>query len=188
MGAAVVTFCVMAFTKDHSRDVVDFWAKASAEWFRKSPAFDRAFRNRFAASFDLVRDKRDGWADAGEDQLARLILLDQYPRNAFRGSPRMYATDPRAIEVARLAMPLIKTVRADLRLFMVLPFAHSEDLADQDISVQLHRQHLPSGVSKAKRHREIIQRFGRFPHRNKILGRTPTPAEISYLRNGGFNG
>lgn len=172
-------------------EVVGFWRGASAEWFLKSPAFDARFRLTFAELFkaaaagDLAR-----WEDSAQGCLALLILLDQYPRNAFRGTPQMYASDPQARRIAQLAAARgdIARVPQDMILFMLLPFAHSEAPEDQAASVALHRRYLPSGLTRAMRHQAIISRFGRFPHRHAILNRAPSAAETRYLQSGGFQG
>lgn len=119
-----------------------------------------------------------------------MILLDQFPRNAFRGTARMYATDARARKLAREAEARGHMARLDpdLRLFLALPFSHSEDPADQDIALRLNRRLGQPWISHAEGHRDIIRRFGRFPHRNPILGRTTTPEEARFLKNGGFRG
>jgi uncharacterized protein (DUF924 family) len=120
-----------------------------------------------------------------------LILLDQFPRNAFRGTKRMYATDARARSIADRAIRdgHDLAIETPLRLFMYLPFGHSEDLADQERSVELARRSLaPVDLVHAEHHRDIIRRFGRFPHRNAILGRVSRPDEVRYLAEGGFAG
>lgn len=173
------------------REVVDWWRAHPGAWFAKSPAFDAAFRARFAdlhaaaATGDL-----DAWQGTAEGCLALLILLDQYPRNAFRGTARMYDTDARARLVAHRAeaQGFIPALPEELRPFLLLPFSHSEDAADQARAVALHRRYLPSGLSRAARHHDIIARFGRFPHRQPILGNPLTPDEDRYLTGGGFRG
>jgi uncharacterized protein (DUF924 family) len=119
-----------------------------------------------------------------------VILLDQFPRNAFRGTARMYGTDSQARTVAEQAIEagFDAQIAADLRLFFYLPFAHSESLADQDRSLNLCTALGPEYMKHAEEHREIIKRFGRFPHRNEILGRTPTDEERRFLDKGGFAG
>lgn len=172
-------------------DVVRFWRAAHADWFSHDPAFDRRFRERF---FDLhlsaARRERDNWADTPEGSLALLILLDQLPRNAFRGTGHMYATDPLARYFARMAYAAgyMEVVEPELRLFFCLPFAHSEDIADQDLSVELNTRLGPTEQSHAERHRDIIRRFGRFPHRNSLLLRKATAQEQAFLDRGGFAG
>ncbi len=174
-------------------DVVGFWKQAGDEgrWFDKDKDFDRKFRGHF---FDLhmeVAERRhDNWMETPEGALALLILTDQFPRNAFRGTAHMYATDALARLYARQAMDAghIERVEPDLRLFFCLPFAHSEEIGDQDDSVELNARLGEPWLSHAEGHREIIRRFGRFPHRNPMLGRETTREEAAFLRNGGFQG
>jgi uncharacterized protein (DUF924 family) len=132
----------------------------------------------------------DGWLATPAGALALLLLLDQFPRNSFRGTPRMYATDATARRIAAAAVDAghDRQMPPDLRKFLYLPFAHSEDLADQDRAVALSR-HLgtPDSVS-SERHRDIVRRFGRVPHRNPILGRTMTEEEQDFLDQGGYAG
>jgi uncharacterized protein (DUF924 family) len=172
--------------------VVDFWRAAGPDsWFAKDPAFDQRFREKFASMYEAAaRGELEHWQQAPESALALLLLLDQYPRNAFRGTPRMYATDPLARKVAAAAVAAghDEKLEPPLRLFVYLPFAHSENLADQARSVELTRSLGQSALSHAEGHRDIIQRFGRFPHRNKILGRAPRLEEERYLAEGGFAG
>jgi uncharacterized protein (DUF924 family) len=175
-----------------AHDVVDFWWLAGPErWFAKDSTFDNAFRQRFLDLHDkAARGDLALWSGSAEGALALVILLDQFPRNAFRGTPRMYATDTQARRVARMAIAAghDRSVSKDLRPFLYLPFAHSEDLADQDMSVELHKLLDPSYGLNARRHRDIVTRFGRFPHRNGILGRNTTDAEQDFLDAGGFRG
>ncbi|OVZ55598.1 hypothetical protein CDO44_22525 [Pigmentiphaga sp. NML080357] len=175
-----------------ARDVVRFWRDAGmAGWFGQSPAFDRAFRERFLDLHEAAaRGECDDWAATAEGALALLILLDQFPRNAFRGTARMYGTDAQARRIARLAVDrgLDGQVESALRLFFYLPFAHSEDLADQRLSVRLNRRLGHPWVDHAQGHADIIERFGRFPHRNPLLGRRMTPQEQAFLDQGGFAG
>jgi uncharacterized protein (DUF924 family) len=122
--------------------------------------------------------------------LALVILLDQFPRNAFRGTTRMYATDGLAREVADAALAAghDHRIEPELRLFLYLPFAHSETLRDQERSVALAEKLGDPSLSHARGHHEIIRRFGRFPHRNRILGRTTTQEEQRFLEEDGFKG
>ena len=119
-----------------------------------------------------------------------MILLDQFPRNAFRGTPRMYATDPLARMLANDAIRRghDREIEPALRVFMYLPFGHSENLADQERSVELVRHLGQPNLSHAEGHRDIVRRFGRFPHRNKILSRETRPEEQRFLDEGGFAG
>lgn len=181
-----------AETPPEALAVVAFWREAGpALWFAKDAEFDRRFRERFlslheaAASGDL-----ESWAATPDGSLALLILLDQFPRNAFRGSPRMYATDALARRIARqtVAAGQDRAIAAELRVFVYLPFGHSEDGADQDRSVELARALGPEILGHAEHHRGIIRRFGRFPHRNPILGRAMTAEEQRFLDEGGYAG
>jgi uncharacterized protein (DUF924 family) len=173
-------------------DVVAFWRDAGPSmWFAKNPEFDRRFRDRFAYLYRAAaKGELEHWMDSASTALALVILLDQYPRNAFRGTPQMYATDSDARRVAGLAiaMRLDHEIEPALRLFVYLPFAHSEQLVDQDRSVELVRTLGEPHLSHALHHREIIRRFGRFPHRNPILGRAMRAEEQRYLDEGGFAG
>jgi uncharacterized protein (DUF924 family) len=173
-------------------DVLTFWRDAGpARWFRKDDAFDAEFRERFLPAHEAAaRGELDGWLRDAESALALLILLDQFPRNAFRGSPRMYATDAKAREAARkaIAAGFDTQVDAELRNFFYLPLMHSEELADLERCVELTRCIGGEPHRYAQHHRDIVQRFGRFPHRNAILGRTSTPDEERFLDEGGFAG
>ena len=177
--------------KHGAADVVRFWWAAQADWFSHDPVFDERFRERF---LDLHQSATDGqldhWAATPEGSLALLILLDQFPRNAFRGTARMYTTDMLARRFARMAQSVghMDAVDGPLRLFFCLPFAHSEDLDDQDLSVALHARLGKQFLGDAERHRNIIHRFSRFPHRNAILGRPSTDEEQAFLDQGGFSG
>lgn len=171
--------------------VIEFWRNAGqGEWFAQRPEFDRQFRDCFLPLHEKA--VRANWREAStpEGSLALLLLLDQFPRNAFRGTPRMYATDTTARDVAKTALAAQHdhAVDEELRPFFYLPFAHSEDLADQDRSVALCGTLKEPAPSHARRHRDIIRRFGRFPHRNPILGRAMTPAEQRFLDEGGYAG
>ncbi|MBP7452852.1 MAG: DUF924 family protein [Ottowia sp.] len=171
--------------------LVDFWRQSSGHWFSKSAPFDQRFRDRFLALHEAAaRRELDDWGRTPCGSLALLILLDQFPRNAFRGTRRMYATDVLARQHARTAVAAGHMDRVDpaLRLFFCLPFAHSEDLADQDRSVELNTLIGPAAREHALGHRNIIVRFGRFPHRNPLLGRQTTAAEQAFLDRGGFAG
>lgn len=171
-------------------DVVDFWRQAgAARWFDKDAAFDALFRDRFGAShWAAARRELDSWAATATGSLALLILLDQFPRNCFRGSAHMFATDPLARHFARRALDAghDAQVEAALRPFCYLPFMHSEDAAEQDLSLRLNLQLGPS--RHAVEHRDIVRRFGRFPHRNPLLGRETTAEEAAFLEGGGFRG
>ena len=173
--------------------IVTFWNEAGTkgQWFNKDAAFDREFHDRFhALHMEAAARQHDSWMATPEGALALLILLDQFPRNCFRGTGHMYATDPLARHFARAAQAAghMDRIAGDLRLFFCLPFAHSEDLADQDISVTLNGKLGGKYIEHAEGHRDIIKRFGRFPHRNAMLGRATTDAEARFLSEGGFAG
>jgi uncharacterized protein (DUF924 family) len=171
--------------------VVDFWRKAGPSlWFAKDPDFDRLFRERFLELHEAAgRTELRSWQAGAEGSLALVLLLDQFPRNAFRGTPRMYATDARgrAVAAAAIAAGHHRATDPALKLFYVIPFGHSEDLADQERALELSRA-LALPIGRAEHHRDIVRRFGRFPHRNHILGRTTTPDEQRYLDEGGYTG
>lgn len=173
-------------------DVVAFWREAGPErWFAKDAAFDTAFRERFLAAHEAAaRGELDAWAATPDGVLALLLLLDQFPRNAFRGTVRMYATDPkaRAVAHAAIAAGLDARVEPALRRFVYLPLQHSEALEDHDLAVRLAGRLDGDALRWATHHRGVIERFGRFPHRNALLGRTTTPDERQFLEDGGFGG
>jgi len=173
--------------------VLDFWFGAGPQkWFSKDDAFDAAIRERFLPTYEAAAAGRlDDWEATPEAALALLIVLDQFSRNMFRRSPRAFASDPLALAVAKRAVAQNFDQQLDMprRNFFYLPFQHSENLADQERCVELSRQHSDAeGVKWAELHAEIIRRFGRFPHRNAVLGRVSTPEEQAFLDAGGFAG
>lgn len=172
--------------------VVAFWREAGPQrWFRKSEEFDRDMRERFLPLHELAASgSLDDWAATAEGALALLILLDQFPRNAFRGTARMYATDEHARRMADRAIEAGLDAQIDipLRAFFYLPYSHSESLADQRRAVALQQALGGDWLWHARDHAAIIERFGRFPHRNPILGRETTEEERKFLEDGGFSG
>lgn len=167
-------------------DVVAFWREAGADkWFAKDDEFDAAIRVRFeAATQEALSGRWEAWRDVAEGALALTLLLDQFPRNLYRGEARAFAGDARARAVARdvLARGFDLEVETELRPFLHLPFMHSEDLADQELMVALARWRHPENTLRfAIAHRDIIAQFGRFPHRNAALGRMTTPEEEAFL-------
>lgn len=172
--------------------VVEFWMKAGAHmWFAKDAEFDRRFRERFLSAYEsATRGDLDHWQATPDGALALVLLLDQFPRNSFRNTPRMYATDTLAREVAAAAIKAgyDRVVPLQLQMFFYLPYGHSENLSDQEKSVALVRRLGQPALSHAEGHRDIIRQFGRFPHRNPILGRTMKSEEQQFLDEGGFAG
>ena len=171
-------------------EVVAFWREAGmGKWFRGGDAFDAECRTRWQeAHFAAARRELERWLDDAEGALALLILLDQIPRNIYRGSGHAFATDGLARRYALQAVEagLDARMPADLRLFAYLPFEHAEDLADQDRAVALIDALGNAELDRyARAHREVIARFGRFPHRNAALGRTSTRDEQAWLDAGG---
>lgn len=177
-------------------EIVAFWHEAGAErWFTKNPAFDAEIVRRYeSAHHAAARGELSDWATTAEGALALLLLLDQFPRNIWRGSAHAFATDPLALSIARAALEAGQDMATDpvLRVFFYLPFEHSEALADQDLCLErCEALDGPEGGDWgrwARVHRDIIVRFGRFPHRNAMLGRATTPEEQEFLQQGGFAG
>lgn len=166
------------------------WREAGyRRWFTRDDAFDERLRQQYAtAHMAASRGELDGWMASADGALALVLLLDQIPRNIFRGSAHAFATDPLARLRANEAIDAGFDRRVDpsLRMFFYLPFEHSEDMADQDLSVaHFTAMGDASTLDYAHRHREAIMRFGRFPHRNLALGRRTTPAEQQWLDAGG---
>ena len=186
------TLCSSVMTPDITPSaVVAFWKEAGpARWYKKDAAFDADFRARFeTAHMAAARRELDGWVDKPEGALALLVLLDQYPRNAFRGTAHQFATDPLARMFAKQVVSRghPAAFAPDLRQFLVMPLMHSEALADQDALLPLCAD-MPDTLKYAVMHRDIIVRFGRFPHRNAVLGRETTAGEQAFLDGGGFRG
>jgi uncharacterized protein (DUF924 family) len=172
-------------------EVIDFWFAEPnrARWFAATPEFDREIAARFGALHaQAAAGALDHWRDSAEGCFALCLLLDQVPRNMFRGEPRAFATDAQALEVAEhvLAQGFDRTLPREWRLFLYLPFEHSEERAHQDRCVALFTQLNDSEqLDYALRHQWIIERFGRFPHRNRILGRATTEEEADFLEQPG---
>lgn len=167
-------------------DVLRFWFdEHPKDWFVKKQELDAEIRRRFQAlHHEAASGALEGWLDAPRPCLARVILLDQFPRNMFRGEARAFASDALARAAARaiLERGWDKAMTPSEQLFAYLPFEHSESLQDQDLSCELMKDFGPEQRQYAERHRDIIRRFGRFPHRNSSLGRQSTPAEIEFLK------
>jgi uncharacterized protein (DUF924 family) len=173
-------------------EIVKFWRDAGPDaWFRKDAEFDASFHDRFRdLHFAAARRELDDWIEHPESALALMILLDQFPRNCFRGTGHMYATDPLARHFARKALAAghDMAVEKEIRFFFYLPFSHSEAIADHEIAVERRRPLGEEMLKHAVGHRDVVARFGRFPHRNRILGRDTTPEEQAFLDADGFAG
>lgn len=169
------------------QEVLEFWfsEKAKPLWFRSTPEFDAELRNRYLTTWQAAAAGQLGdWCDTPEGALALVIVLDQFPLNIFRGKPESFSTEAQSRNVAAAAIDKgwDRQIEKSRLAFLYLPFMHSEDLADQDRSVVLFEEAgLQDNLRFARHHRELIRRFGRFPHRNVILGRTSSDEELAYL-------
>jgi len=173
--------------------VLSFWRAAGAKkWFAKDAAFDDEIRARFLLTYEAaVRGELSEWETTPDGALALTIVLDQFPRNMFRHDARAFAADAavRGVVEHAIARGFDQRVARDERSFLYLPFEHSENLADQERGCMLVRALGDADLLRwAELHADIIRRFGRFPHRNAILGRESTPAEQAFLEGGGFAG
>jgi len=184
-------------------DVLAFWFGAPddpardqprPEWFRKDDAFDLHVRQRFGALIERgLTGALDAWAADPQGAVAQIVVLDQFTRNAFRGTARAFTGDSRALEAARalVSRGADRALPGVQRQFVYLPFEHAEDLATQDESIRLFaalahdEPALADLLGWAERHRDIIVKFGRFPHRNELLGRASTPDELAFLQQPG---
>lgn len=191
-------------------DILDFWLgtlrpdgtvepEISARWWRKDPAFDDEIRTRFGEFVDRAgTGALDDWAKSARGRVALVVLLDQFPRNLHRGSGRAFEHDPRARAhaVEALDSGQDREVPPMLAYFLYMPLMHSESLEDQDRCVRAFdeaaarapdgpRKALEGGTHFARKHRDIVARFGRFPHRNAALGRESTPEEVDFLKQPG---
>ncbi len=176
-----------------AQQVLDFWFGTGAErgkthkrWFEKNQAFDAEIRSRFLTAYEeQLRDA--GWLAEASCCLARIVVLDQFPRNMFRDAPRAFEADPLALAAARHAVERgygKDWLRVE-KIFAYLPFEHSETLADQQRACELMHPLGDEQYDYALRHKAIIERFGRFPHRNALLGRASTPEELEFLKQPG---
>ena len=186
-----------------AQDVLDFWFGASTSpvfgterkvWFKKNAAFDRLVAGRFGATIErALRGELNAWAETASTALARVLLLDQFTRNAFRGQPRAFAGDAQALAAASAMVGARQdeSLPPVTRAFVYMPFEHAEGLAMQNEAVRLFARlataapELGHMLDYARRHHAVIERFGRFPHRNALLGRASTVEEIAYLAQPG---
>ena len=191
---------------DSPESILDFWfgrpdsaeyGRARTAWFTKDDAFDATIRERFGGAIErALRGELEAWADRPPTALAQILLLDQFTRNAFRGSARAFAGDARALAAASRMVGRRddEALPPFMRGFVYLPFEHAEGLAMQDESVRLFARLAAEAADQqsmldyAHRHRAVIERFGRFPHRNAALGRETTAEERAFLDGGGFSG
>lgn len=174
-------------------DVVDFWlAAGESRWFTRDPAFDGQLTVRFKETLAHARDGAyDHWAETPKGMLALVILLDQFSRNIHRGTPLAFAADRKALDLAKRAVARGDHLSfpAPLAKWLIMPFEHAEDLDAQRRCVALFSVRDPGDMTHwGQLHLDIIVRFGRFPHRNAILGRKSTAEELAFLANGGFSG
>jgi len=180
-----------------SEDILTFWFKQAGPktWFSKSDAFDSLVRTTFETqavelAANLSGRKPRALEETPDGSLALIIALDQFPRNMYRDTKAMFAWDDLALTAAKRAVEkgFDFKISQDRRAFIYMPYMHSENLSDQDLCVTLCDGRLTdeNTLRHAKAHRTVIERFGRFPHRNKILGRDSTAAEIEFLKSGGY--
>jgi uncharacterized protein (DUF924 family) len=167
-------------------EVYRFWFEAPERWFGTDPGVDAEIRRRFTELYETLKREAPS-AMSPRWSVAAVIVLDQFPRNMFRGTVQEFATDAQALSIARAALNdgADQQIRVDEKLFLYMPFMHSEDPANQKRSVALFAAlDVPEVLKAAREHKLVIDKFGRFPHRNNVLGRTSTPEEIVYLKTG----
>ena len=171
------------------QEIIEFWfsPEVTERWFDSTEDFDRQLTERFESVWEqAARGELDDWTNTAEGCLALVILLDQFPLNMFRGDAKSFSTEARSREVAAHAIDqgFDTQMISDHKAFLYMPFMHSEDLADQDRGIELFDQPgLEGNLRFAHHHRGIVEKFGRFPHRNEILGRENTDAETDYLNS-----
>jgi uncharacterized protein (DUF924 family) len=203
MERSLITDAVAPPLPKRAQEILAFWfgqpgtpeyGRQRDIWFTKNPAFDRLVREHFLDDYEAAAAGRlDGWKSVAESCLGLIVLLDQFPRNMFRDTPRAFAADPLARDAARHAIDarLDRELPPQQRMFVYMPFQHSEDLSDQQRSLKLfgalaeENPDLRGAYDYAFRHHAIIERFGRFPHRNRILGQTSTAEEEVFLNQPG---
>lgn len=172
-----------------SEDIVYFWFTEvdSKLWFNSTPEFDQQIRSRFESVYlAALNNELDGWMKTAQGCLALIILLDQFPLNMYRGKPESFAGESKARDVAAFAVDqgFDKQLETKQKAFMYMPFMHSENLEDQDRSVELYEKaDLKENLRFARHHRDIVRTYGRFPHRNRVLGRKSSQAEEDYLNS-----
>lgn len=173
------------FAPEVAQEILSFWfaPENKSKWFVKDQEFDRLITEKFLDYYEEAAGKAlDHWQESLEGSVALIIILDQFPRNMFRGHSKSFATDAKALAITKetIAKNMNKQVSAEYQQFIYMPLMHSENLADQNLSVELFSSNIHSN-EYAKMHMEIIKKFGRFPHRNIILGRKSTAEEKRFL-------
>ena len=174
---------------DLIREILDFWFSDEVRplWFKSTPEFDELLRERYEQVWGLARaDSYDHWEQEAESALALVIILDQFPLNMFREDARQYSTEAHARRIARAAIEqgFDQQLSQPQKAFLYLPYMHSESIQDQNTSVALYEKAgLEENLRYAIHHRDVIKRFGRFPHRNQVLGRVSSEEEIEYLKD-----
>jgi uncharacterized protein (DUF924 family) len=185
---------ILSFWFGEPQDSEAYYKERLSVWFTPKPHFDQEIKDRFGTDYQLAAERKlADWQETPRGSLALVLLLDQFPRNMFRGDRQAFATDPLAQEVAEhtIQNKFDLELLAIECLFVYLPFMHSENLAAQHRSVALFQKlaqeccYLEDALSPAIKHKEIIERFGRYPHRNAILGRASTPEEVEFLQQSG---
>lgn len=171
----------------NQHDILNFWFSAEAKplWFAKNPDFDQQITSRFSNTLEQARQgELWSWRDNALGRLAEIIVLDQFSRNIFRNQPQAFAQDPLALMLAQeaISLSLDETLNAEQRCFLYLPFMHSESKLIHQHALQLFEKlNNPTNLDFELKHKAIIDRFGRYPHRNAILGRTSSPEERQFL-------
>ncbi|MEE9493801.1 MAG: DUF924 family protein [Gammaproteobacteria bacterium] len=170
-------------------EVIDYWysKKVRDHWFSSTPELDAEILTKFESIWEqAVEGKLDKWQNTASGCLALILIYDQFPLNMFRGEARSFQTEKNAIAVARIAINshFIPQLQKEQLVFLFMPFMHSEEIKEQDLAIALYREHqLEGNLEFAQHHRAIVRQFGRFPHRNQILGRKSTAEELEYLRS-----
>lgn len=169
--------------------IIEFWysEKMRQRWFSSTPELDAEIRSRYESLWiQAGKDELDDWKASPEGCLALVIVLDQFPLNMFRAEAKSFSTEQKAVACSKycISQGFDRKITQDRVAFLYMPLMHSENIADQDLAVTLFEQaNLPNSLHFAKHHRELIRRFGRFPHRNRILGRNSSTEEIEYLNS-----
>jgi len=175
-----------------SEDIINFWfyEVGRERWFIDDPALDQSMREKFEATYEkAIAGELEAWSDTPEGTLALLLLFDEFPRRMYRGTPKAFATDDEALETARngIIKHFDDRIAKEFKMLFYLPFMNSESLGDQRLALYYIRERAKEQewLSVAEQHYEIVQRFGRFPQRNPVLGREPTPEELEFLNTKG---